>query len=296
MFSDWALWELDDYRDMLVEVAVRSGLYDALQEGSVGNLSEHFDASLTPRVLDALLRVGVVRETPDRGYRWTGPEPDIRTLYRWDAARRWLGLAQRIRKTDLPVPKTIASPLLAETAPLLSEWMLRVIRPQIGTSWLDVGGGQGAWARQLSLAGVSVVLAEQPGVVRKSEVPRGVSLWEGDIFERVPECGPFDGISLVRFIEDWDPFQIEGLLGRLAALLTETGTLYVVGYFRDRAHWGALFDVNAMVSSAHGISYAVATLQHAAEKSGLHQTMEAEADFDTYTLVGFQKRSSPISG
>ncbi len=292
MFSDWALWDLEDYRELLVEVAVRSGLFDALQEG--GEISpEHFDLASTRRILQALSAEGIVREISDWRFQWTGPRPDARMLYRWDAARRWLGLAERIRKSALAVPETIATPLLEETAPWLSEWMVRVLQPKPGTRWLDVGGGQGTWARRLLQAGAQVVLAERPGVVKGFETQDGLGLWEGDIFERLPDSGPFDGISLVRFIEDWDRPRIEHLLEGLSALLSETGSLYVVGYFRDRAHWGALFDVNVMASSVHGTAYEVGTLKQAAEASGLQATVEIGAEFDTYTLMGFQKTHGP---
>lgn len=289
MFSDWALWELTDYREMLIEVAVVSGLFKFLQSDDTAEIREVFEVNPTHRVLEALRAVGVVEQRREGGYRWIGPMPDAQSLSRWDAARRWLGLAERICHAPPEAPDTVTSPLLADTAPLLSQWMLSVIAPKPSMRWLDVGGGHGIWAYWLWQAGVEVTLAERPGVCPPHLSRRGLNLWEGDIFEQLPDTGPFDGISLVRFIEDWSPTDMRQLLARLSQRLAGNGTLYVVGYFRDRAHWGALFDVNVMVSSKAGVTYEVESLQQIAESLGLQLTTIVDADFDTYTLVGFQK-------
>lgn len=289
MFSDWALWDLSDYREMLIEVAVASGLFTFLQSGDTEEIREPFDTNTTHRVLEALRAVGVVEERPNGGYQWIGTMPDARLLCRWDAARRWLGLAERICHTPLAAPDITVSPFLVDTAPLLSEWMQQVIAAQPFTRWLDVGGGHGTWAYCLWQAGVDVTVAERPGVCPPHVGRRGLSLWEGDIFKQLPDAGPFDGISLVRFIEDWSPTDIRELLFRLSHCLADSGTLYVVGYFRDRTHWGPLFDVNVMVSSKAGVSYEVETLRQIARSAGLQLTTIMDADFDTYTLMGFQK-------
>ncbi len=290
MFSDWAVWDLTDYREMLIEVTVASGLFTLLQSNDTEEIREPFDQNTTRRVLEALRALGVVEERPDGGHRWIGPMPDTRSLCRWGAARRWLGLAERMcHAAPLSAPDTVVSPFLVDTAPVLAEWMRQVIAPKPGIRWLDVGGGQGTWAQCLWQAGVEVTLAEQPGVCPPHLRRGGLHVWEGDIFRQLPDSGPFDGISLVRFIEDWSVSQLEELLSRLAQCLADSGTLYVVGYFRDRTHWAALFDVNVMVSSRAGVTYEVESLKQIAASAGLQLTTIIDANFDTYTLMGFQK-------
>jgi hypothetical protein len=134
---------LKDYREILIEVAVRSGLYDALnREDSCGD-ETWAQTPIAARVLDALGEVGLVGNAR-YGYHWIGEEPDSHVLQRWGQVRSWLGLAAQlspwfhgkdIRAIDIKQER------LHMTAAILAHWLSHQIRPQVGSVWLDIGGG-----------------------------------------------------------------------------------------------------------------------------------------------------------
>ena len=294
MEPDWMALPLEDYREILIDVAVRSGLYEALNR-EVNDCGDEpwIKNPIATRILDALGEVGLVK-TDHHGYHWIGEEPDPRVLQRWGQVRSWLELTEHLSPwfhgkdiwtIDLDQER------LQMSAASLSHWLGHQIRPQAGSSWLDIGAGTGVWAKELLRWGAKVVIAEKPEVMARIPHVPGVQRWSGDIFQSMPH-GLFDGVTLIRFIEDFSPEQIESLFVRIAPRLKPRGRVYVVGYFRDRCPLGALFDVHVLSNTGRGRCYSVNELDSMALSSGFAVESEMVDTQNYYVAVELALRQN----
>lgn len=296
VLGDWAVLNETEYREILMEVAVRSGLYDWLRDGVLESAFYAWQSEAMTRVVEALCQVGLVNYLPGTGYRWMGETPNPQVIFKWDQVRRWLSLAKRVNSNSLSVDdwnQAAHTLRLQSTAQSLVEWLIDIINPAPGSLWLDIGGGSDIWAQRLCQAGARAVVAEKPEVAAGIAEHPGVSCWAGDVFSNLPQ-GPFDGVTMIRFIDDWEPGMISALLTRVEKITKPNSRIFIVGYFMDRARYGALFDVNVMLNTDKGRCYKVQDLLDEAERAGYRRVSEHQADFDSYTAMGLQALGSQI--
>jgi len=127
---------------------------------------------------------------------------------------------------DAPETATVArySDLMAKSQALVAEETLRTVSFRGVTTLMDVGGGTGAFLREVQKAApdVSLVVFDLPDVVADVSDLQAIG---GSFLEPLPRVA--DAISLVRVLYDHNDRTIEKLLAHVYEALPEGGRLIV---------------------------------------------------------------------
>lgn len=296
MAYDWAWHDIDLYWDWVVDAVVRTGLYQRLVAGTTVTrlTAAGFNARMLGVVLKALEEKQLLTTQKGR-LLWTGEAPESIRLLRADQARRWSNLTHRLlpQIADSGDPEVSLLELAhwEHTGQQLVQWLSTAIAPRPGSAWLDVGAGPGTLARQWAKSGVRIVVADLPEVVdsQRETMPKNVSFWAGDIRSDVPR-GVFDGITLMRFIENFHPSELIQILKRLRLILAPEGAIYIAGYLTGMTPKTALFGVNVSLYSERGQTYSVKKLRACARQAELLINKVNIAPEGSYVLVRFSAR------
>lgn len=276
MRLDWMINDVTFYQTVLLEAAVRSGLYGELERGATPEHLMHmgYDPVILLAMLESLGECGWVEKKQDR-WAWCGPVPSGRVLHWASHVRTWLGLAEHLHD---PVPMDMRSwileseqELLAESGADVAHLLEEVLGRNVHGRWLDVGSGPGTVARVLAVHADEVVMADLPEVAEnwdQAMFPSQARFWAGNILESLPR-GPFDGVTIIRFIENFNPEVVVDLLTRLAGELSSDGHMYLLGYCRSSTPWSGLFSLQVALHQECGQTYHVDDLRRLAEDAGL---------------------------
>lgn len=300
---DWTHHSLDIYEDAVVDAAVRSGLVARFTQGTTRSaLKADYvcDERLLEAMLTALSEHGCISEDDAGELRWTGRVAIADALYRMYELRRWCFLAEYLRPDPCAVPRAW---LLAEDQARLAaslqptvDALATYLKPQPGSSWLDVGGGNGCLANALAKMGARVTVIDLPEVFQgyRTRYEASVELVTGDILTQIPDR-IFDGIVLLRFVEALPQHKMATLLNQLANhLQPHTGRLYIIGYLHHFSPATGLFSIQATITDhGHG-AYSLEQLSNLAGPAGLRLTRIEREGLRDYTLAEFALQSSRV--
>lgn len=298
MECDWALWPKETYRALILDAVFRSGLWAALTRGvTLGELyREGFSEPWLVRLWPLLQRWGWIRVDSEQRWWWSASEDLAQVLVMMEQLREWLTLAVRLSPTrcqeDEDLLRAIGEQVRAmKTAPHVVPLLFRAVGDVRGQRWLDVGSGPGTIGAALAQRGAEVTLFDRPMVA---------ALWEGalsglthyvggDALERWPS-GSYDGVALVRFIENFPPPTVQILLARCAQSLKPGGRLVILGYLDGSSELWHLFGVQVGVHSADGMSYTPEHLAELALGTSLRSPAPPMYDRESgYTALVFEK-------
>ncbi len=137
-------------------------------------------------------------------------------------------------------PKDVAaySQLMASSQPMVAEQALAAYNFGVHRRMLDIGGGQGAFARHINAAApaLDITIFDLPAVLGSAgEGPAGaphqfadrIAFHAGD-FRSEPLPGGFDLITLVRVLHDHDDPVAARLLAAIHAVLPPQGRLLII--------------------------------------------------------------------
>jgi SAM-dependent methyltransferase len=308
----------------VVTAAQRVGLFDAFDglPTSAETIAERIATAVKPTraLLDSLVAIGLVQRMPD-GY---APSPQaVADLGRHGAlarvvekeavfARLWLDLDQVLRSgepllapwrerldTDPQRARAFLDALdvLAErTGPALH--LLPELAPDRHV--VDVGGGLGAYARQLARVGCTVTLVELPAVAAWAQhslaerAPR-VAVVAADAVA-VPACGvapaSHDAAIVSHVVHDLAEPDAVALLANAAQAVRPGGHVVVNEFAGDSGPgaFGPLFDVMMQVETG-GCAYPEAALGEMMVSAGLRRIRRAPFADPATVLVGSVERS-----
>jgi len=200
-------------------------------------------------------------------------------LHGYSAAGRLLSLPQVLREGQPPVWKVL--PVAEEhSVRALGEWA-KTRAPTVvkkclshapaAKTVLDLGGGQGMYAREFARSGLSVTLLDFPEVIERvasdlAGVQR-ITLVRGDFQESLP-CGPFDIVFLGDICHLYGPGENLTLFRRVRSTLSPKGLLAILDLVRDLNPRGAMFGLRMLVDSRSGGTWTEAEYNRWLTQSG----------------------------
>ncbi|MGO2312944.1 class I SAM-dependent methyltransferase [Brachybacterium tyrofermentans] len=121
---------------------------------------------------------------------------------------------------------------------------------------LDLGGGHGAYSRELARRGCDVTLQDLPGVMDVLSADgraarAGVVLHAGDAFADLAP-GPFDLVFCGTFTNMFTVDRVRDLLRAVRGILAPGGRIAIATWIRDRGPVGAVFGVQMLVATDDG--------------------------------------------
>lgn len=273
---DWAFEPLPFYQNVILATTVETGLYDHLQSGiDPDTLAERYTCEILSPVLDVLVELGWVIVTKTHQMVWAGPHPKRETLALVHHLRKWTGLSSRFPKVQ--VHEEHISDDYAERLQMsmlqLGPGLVDLLNPTPGSQWLDVGGGSGGLSLELARRGIQVTLVDLPEVVERSphllhrSLPK-ISVVATDILHFTSPAR-FDGIVMMRFIENFRAPDLVRLWRKLRNQLTPRGQLYVIGYIRRISPLSSLFSLNVILNGEGGKCYDTDELHDIARQADL---------------------------
>lgn len=299
MKADWELLPSKFYEDMIIYSVVRGGLYKRLQQGVDRQaLEQDFQHSeLLRSIIEILIARGLLKAKGNHLV-WSGPVPDGEVLRSIDQLREWMGLAERLVSEVVYDPQDQVDEVmfsqLEQTGTALFPWVLEHISPERGSCWLDIGGGTGGFAYQLVLKGAQVTMVEKPRVIawireKFPERARTLNLWDGNVLDALPE-GQFDGVTLIRVIEDWKMGEVQRFLRRLARIVVSNGSVYIIGYFKEEKqpeHF--YFDIHVRLTTP-GQSYDLDELSTVVDHAGFRVVQFISHPWAGYGAIQLKRR------
>lgn len=292
---------------VVTATALEEGLVDALAEGPADTRTLarrlEMDRRATGIVLGVLEAMGWVRAEPGGAWRLTGAargflvDPDTPD-YRRGSVLHWL---QHLRDWTANLPEALRTgrppasepggresseeealerfqAAMAAKSPVLVRSVVDAClerAPDAGT-FLDLGGGPGAFARELLRRGREGVLMDRPEVVEhvadRYGLARldGLELVAGDFTESLPD-GTFDVVLLANITHIYPAAQNAALLRRAASRVAPGGVLAVLDFVRDVEPFAALFAVTMLMNTEAGGTYGLRDYETWMEGAGLAQ-------------------------
>lgn len=216
------------------------------------------------------------------------------TIRRWSAM-----LAPRLRDrpaepapAEIPVMAGTTEPnLLAINARRLTREIVDACldgTPRVRRA-LDLGGGHGEHALELTRRGVSTVLQDLPPVLAAADADgrlstAGIDLFDGDLRTTLPE-GPFDLVLCSTVTNMFDPAVNADLFRRLRAVLAPEGTLAIVSYLRGRDEVAAVFGLQMLAWTDGGDAHSLDDYRRWLDDAGLRITSVQEFVEPSQTMV-----------
>lgn len=293
--AEWAL---------VAATALEQGLLDALAEepDDPGGLADRLglDARATRIVLGVLEEMGLVRSEPGGVRRVTGEargllvDPDTPD-YRREPVLHWLShlrdwaesLPATLRSGEPPADEETVDEeealerfqaAMASKSPELVEAVIDEATrraPGAGRA-LDLGGGPGAFARELLDRGWEVVLQDTPGVIEHVADTYGLARLEGlelvagDFHEELPG-GPFDLVLMANITHIFDDATNARLIRRLGERTAPGGVLAALDFVRGVDPFAALFAVTMLMHTERGDTHPLARYEAWMEGAGLEE-------------------------
>ncbi len=265
LVGDWTTQPLELFSDVVLDSCAKTGLVRRLEEGARWEtlVGAGFNPRLMRVLLVALQELGAVWRDQDGMWRWRATCSVTASRARVKQVERWLTLASRLRPQgpSADVTSEVAWTLerLDAYGRPLYDWLVSHLPVVRGQRWLDLGAGSGRLAHALAAKGAEVVAVERPTVARSWPLtlwPAHVQPWIGDLRTAYPP-GDFDGITLVRVIEQLAPGELQLVLGAMRCRLRPHGGIYVAGYVLGRSPYSGLFglDVSLDPDAAHSYSW-----------------------------------------
>ena len=287
---------------VLCNVATQAGVLAALP-GTPAELAGRLDLDehAVSVVLEALATWSVVR--PTAGEVWAlgprAPSADAAAVLGHHA--RALGLWSsnlddrlhgRSPSQARPTPQKVAQMLEAltingrESAPGTVNACLA--RLPGATRALDLGGGHGEYALELTRRGLAVTVQDQDHVIEAArEAGRleqaGIDLFAGDFFEVLPE-GPFDLVLCAGVTYTFDGARNVELYRRVRSILAPDGVLAVHTFLRGTDPRAALFAVQMLSGGRGGDT-------HSEDE---HRRWLADAGYDSVEVVTLARRPESL--
>jgi hypothetical protein len=302
--------------------AVELGIFSTLQSAPLtpGAIAEKFnwDASALQVLLDALTVMGFLEKTLGRyvvancNRRLLSPEDSrgvISTVsYAASLWNSWSNLTRRIVAGG-QVPQIDSVKAFVATMHTADEKLapgiVALIRPEVGTRFLDVGGGSGAYtiafmARSMSLHATLLdhpeILEHTRGYLRAAGCAEFVELLPGDA-ESV-QWPPNQGlIFLSALIHGLSVDRCEGIFRKAFESLEPGGRIalrdHIMSENRLRPRAGVLFNVNMLVSTCEGRTYTYSEIRKGLERAGF---MDVRLLQDGERMNGVVEAFKPRSG
>ena len=191
-----------------------------------------------------------------------------------------------------PTPQKVAQMLEAltingrESAPGTVDACLA--RVPGATQALDLGGGHGEYALELTRRGLAVTVQDQDHVIEAArEAGRleqaGIDLFAGDFFEVLPE-GPFDLVLCAGVTYTFDAARNVELYRRVRSILAPGGVLAVHTFLRGTDPRAALFAVQMLSGGRGGDT-------HSEEE---HRRWLGDAGYDSVEVVTLARRPESL--
>ncbi|PSR37544.1 MAG: hypothetical protein C7B44_03180 [Sulfobacillus thermosulfidooxidans] len=286
MDADWALLDRDFYVDAVMYAVTLSGLYLMLVEGADNEMIRELGRNKgfpACEIVHTLAQLGVVRYSGQR-WLWCGAPPDPRRITRIDAVRRWVHLVPFCEEALAPWKHAADDMRLTDSGQEMNTFLIANINPSTGMRWLDIGGGTGDLARQLSQMGVDVTMLDTPSVIARCRTRSfsSVRLVAGDVLAGLP-TGPFDVVSAVRFLEEFSATQVRQIFHHMRKQLAPNGIVCVISSVDDNTLWSKLFAIEVASTSPKGRTYSVRTLGILAARE--HLALMRMKTHGPYTLI-----------
>ena len=192
---------------------------------------------------------------------------------------RWLSLPQILRGSQRPAWK-MPSSAEEHAVRALGKWAKtrapRVVkkclsRAPTAKTVLDLGGGQGIYAREFARSGLSVTLLDFPEVIEMvaSDLAgvQGITLVAGNFLESLPS-GPFDIVFAGNICHMYGPEENTALFSRVASTFSPKGLLAILDFVRGHSPIGAKFGVTMLVDSRSGGTWTEAEYKRWLTQSG----------------------------
>ena len=292
---DWALFPDSLYRALVWYSVLRSGLWKRLRSGTdvTGLIREGFQGPIVHSLLHLMESWQWVRQEPSTG-RWVVnqvPDDSAWAIITAEQALLWAELPERLRcgQSRKRNPVQGDQERLARRCNDLQDCLSAVIGCVFGERWLDVGAGSGKLGLWLHQQGAKVTLADRPEVAQQwdSELRTVMHCWAGDVFEALPP-GPYDGILLARFIEDFPPSSLQRLFSNCRRRLRNQGRMIIAGYFMDDQPSRRLFDLQVKLRCPSGRVYPVNLVERLARSADLGPAEMFTDPTSGYSALVFQ--------
>lgn len=284
--------ELVDWRLVVCyETAHVTGMLDGLPATAAQIAAAcDLDADAVRPVLSVLVAWGHLRVDPSgvfsAGPQWLEPAGRAALAQHGTWIRRWASLVpRRVRERqataaeDLPAPDPVTGLALLESAsrPFI-EPVAEVCLSALATTEdeparvLDLGGGHGAYARELAQRGCRVTMQDLPGVIDLARADgrltaAGVELVAADAFDDIAP-GPFDLVLCGTFTNMFSLDRVRDLLTRIRGVLAPGGQLAIVTWLRDHGPVGAAFGVQMLVATPSGDAHGEADYRRVLFETG----------------------------
>lgn len=279
---------------LLLGTALEVGIFAALDNRTLSPSELASSLGLDGRAVwtmaEALVEAGYLTKTGDV-YSLTARSKNLFTcpssptyvadslMHAYHLVGRWLSLPQILREGQPPVWKVLP-PAEEHSASVLGKWAKTraptvvkkcLSRAPAAKTVLDLGGGQGIYAREFARSGLSVTLLDFPEVIEKvasdlAGVQR-ITLVGGDFQESLPR-GPFDIVFLGDICHIYGPRENITLFSRVRSTLSPKGLLAILDLVRDLNPRGAIFGLTMLVDSRSGSTWTEAEYKRWLTQSG----------------------------
>jgi SAM-dependent methyltransferase len=154
---------------------------------------------------------------------------------------------------------------------------------------VDIGGGPGSYARELSRRGVSVTLFDRPEVIalvrRDLEGEGRIRFEVGDFNEKIPP-GPFDIAYLGSIAHIYGERENRSLYRKVYEALRPGGVIGIGDFVRGRSPFAALFAVNMLVHTETGDTWSEAEFRAWLEAAGFRGIRVHDLSDDYQLIIG----------
>ena len=184
-------------------------------------------------------------------------------MHSYQQMGRWLSLPQ-VLKEGQPKERWRPPEALGHLVRALGKGAERIApkvveeclgRAPSAKSLLDLGGGQGVYAKEFARSGLSVTLFDVPEAIEIAAAylkgEEGITLVAGNFLESLPS-GPFDIAFLGNVCHIYGPEENRALFSRLRPILSTKGLLAILDFVRGHSPIAATFGVNMLVSTQSG--------------------------------------------
>lgn len=263
---------------LLVGSALEVGIFAALGDGALSATGIASRLGLDRRavwtVAEALAEAGYLVKRGS-AYRLTAHSKDFfirpsspsyvadSVMHAYQQMGRWLSLPQVLKEgqpKERGQPREALGHLVRALGKGAGRIAPKVVEECLGRvpsakSLLDLGGGQGAYAKEFARSGLSVTLFDVPEVIEIAAAylkgEEGITLVAGNFLESLPS-GPFDIAFLGNVCHIYGPEENRALFSRLRPILSTKGLLAILDFVRGHSPVAATFGVNMLVSTKSG--------------------------------------------
>jgi SAM-dependent methyltransferase len=326
MSTDFPLNAMRDSAEVAATVAAaaQAGIFEGLMAGpsSAPALAERLglDARSLGIVLGALADWALVvshdevYELTDLGRRTLGdpssPEYVARGLPLWLASLRAMtelpevlrtgrGSGATPRALDREQIKHFMAGMAAAPAARVRHVVdLCLARAPHARTALDVGGGPGLYARELTSRGLEVTLFDMPDVIDfvadayQLREATGIQLAAGDAVDGPLPAGPFDLVLVSNVLHIYGPEQNRALLRNVAEVTAPGGVIAVGEMVRGRSPRAARFAIVMLLNTEHGNTYTVDEYETWLREAGFGAVQVDEADAERQ-LITAKRTTAP---